>query len=553
MNKLRALFATPSRRGLLAVVCAALAYASVIQTFNWNQTSHYDLIRAIALNGTPKIDPFISNTGDRARYRGHWYSSRAPGLAFFTLPAYEVLRLGHASEVFRDAPAQRNDDEILWALALWGSVLPALIIMLVARKLAERVEPGYGTLAAVTLGLGSLLLPIGTLLFSHVLSACLALAAFAVLLRERDGPPRLLSVALAGLLIGYGITTEYPVLFAGLILGVYLLTRPGLSWLDRAKRAGAYAGGVVIGVLPLALYDLWAFGTVTHVAYADIPQHHAGFFGISPPDIPVAITLLFSSRGLLTLAPVLVMALAGIVLLHRRGRRAEAWVITVVSLVYLAYNSGYFLPFGGGTPGPRFMLGLVPFLGVPLALAYRRWPGPTLALGVASIATMGLVTLTHPLVGRGPEVGIFTRAASNGQFQPSIVNLFFSGSGWKAPIPFLIAAVAAVLLAVSATPRPSLDRRQLGAGVVAVAVWVLCASFGPPELGIDRVDSRKIHAAGDRLGFLEQFGHHPLLKLCLAVGTLSVACLFASRWAPWSGPAAKVEPAEAPREAALTP
>jgi hypothetical protein len=343
------------------------------------------------------------------------------------------------------------------------------------------------------------------------------------------------------------------VLFVGLILGVYLLTRPGLSWLDRAKRAGAYAGGTVIGVVPLALYDLWAFGTVTHVAYADIPQHHAGFFGISPPDIPVAITLLFSSRGLLTLAPVLVMALAGVVLLYRRGRRAEAWVIAAVCLVFLSYNSGYFLPFGGGTPGPRFMLMLVPFLGVPLALAYRRWPGPTLGLGVASIATMGLVTLTHPLVGRGPETGIFTRAASNGDFQPSIVNLFVGGHGWKAPVPFLIAAAAAVLLAVSATPRITLARRQVGAGVIAVAVWVLCASFGPPELGIDRVDSHKIQDAGDRLGFLEQFGHHPLLKLCLAVGALSVACLFASRWAPWGGRAESDARAPKQREAALTP
>src|SRR5581483_9073346 len=99
---------------------------------------------------------------------------------------------------------------------------------------------------------------------------------------------------------------------------------------------------------------------------------------------------------------------------------AEALVIAAVAVIYLLYNSGYFLPFGGGTPGPRFMLTLVPLLGVPLALAYRRWPGVTIALGVASVATMSLVTITHPLVGRGPETGIWTRLAGTNDFQESV-------------------------------------------------------------------------------------------------------------------------------------
>ena len=94
-------------------------------------------------------------------------------------------------------------------------------------RLAERFEPGYGAAAAVTLGLGTLLLPLATLLFSHVLSTLLGFAAFALLVRERDGPPSWRLAGLAGLAMGYAVTSEYPLFFVGSVLGVFLLSRPG--------------------------------------------------------------------------------------------------------------------------------------------------------------------------------------------------------------------------------------------------------------------------------------------------------------------------------------
>ena len=60
----------------------------MIQSFSWNQTSHYDLIRSLDKGGTT-IDAYQENTGDKVYYKGHYYSARAPGLALFALP---VLR-----------------------------------------------------------------------------------------------------------------------------------------------------------------------------------------------------------------------------------------------------------------------------------------------------------------------------------------------------------------------------------------------------------------------------------------------------------------------------
>ena len=158
------LLAPPRRRALLALACVGLAYATVIQSFSWNQTSHYALIRSLA-HGTARIDRYANQTNDKARFRGHWYSSRAPGLAILSVPAYGALTAAQVPALARHMQAQRNADEMVWALGLWGSVLRALVLLLLVRKVADTLEPGYGTAAAVTLGLGSLILPLGLLLF----------------------------------------------------------------------------------------------------------------------------------------------------------------------------------------------------------------------------------------------------------------------------------------------------------------------------------------------------------------------------------------------------
>ena len=172
--------------------------------------------------------------------------------------------------------------------------------MLLLWRVAEGFEPGYGAATAVTAGLGTLLLPFSTLLFSHVFTAMLGFAAFAIMMRERAGPPRPALLAAAGLLIGYSLSSEYPLAFTAVVLGLYMLSRrdslrPG----PLALRAGAYIGGAAIGIVPLLLYNHAAFGSFTHIAYANIKQQQQGFFGISTPHLSVLITLLLDSRGML--------------------------------------------------------------------------------------------------------------------------------------------------------------------------------------------------------------------------------------------------------------
>jgi hypothetical protein len=508
------------RRGLLAIAVLGIAYAIVMQPLGWAQTSHYALIRALS-HGTPQIDAYHWETRDKAWYKGHYYAVKGPGLAFVTLPLYEALHAVDAERASRWAAREarlnaagrwsaggrpnglyghsleramrvRTDVEqetgIVWALGLLGAAIPAVLILLLVRSLAERVEPGLGTAAAITLGVGTLVLPFATMLFSHLLAALLGFAAFALLWREREGPPRLGLVALAGLMAGFAITTEYPLAIVAGIVGLYALVRG-----DVVRRALSYGAGVIVGVIPLAAYNLWAFGSLTHNSYKDAVKiqglsghavlglNDSGFFGIGMPSFHVLLQLLFAPRGLLILSPVLALAVVGIVMLHRRGRRAEALTIAAVSIVFLIYNSGYYLPFGGGSPGPRFLIPMLPFLAVPLALAFRRFPAVTLALAIPSAVLTLVATTTQPLIGFD-WTGYWAHVLQTASFEHTIFTILGAGNGWAGILPFLILVAAAIGLAVSASDRIELSGGMLAASL-AVGIWACLAIAAPNMLG----------------------------------------------------------------------
>ena len=176
------------RLGLLAILALAFATALLVQPFGYNQGAHYALVRALS-DGTPRIDAYRDFSGDIGYYKGHYYSNKAPGLAFVTLPVYEVAHsLGLPSGVH--------------VLSLWGVLLPGVLLLLLVWRVGDRAAPGYGFAAAFTLGIATLVLPFLGMYFAHVLSALLGFAAFAVLWSERDGPQRPWLIAAGGLLKG---------------------------------------------------------------------------------------------------------------------------------------------------------------------------------------------------------------------------------------------------------------------------------------------------------------------------------------------------------------
>jgi hypothetical protein len=523
---------TKRNLGLAAILLVGVAYATMIQSFSWNQTSHYDLIRSLDRDRTT-IDQYQENTGDKAFYKNHWYSARAPGVALFALPFYDALKAVGAEKVARSSQAQRGKDEMIYFIGLWVNVLPGLLLLLLVGHMAERLQPGYGAATAVIFGLGTLALPLSTLLFSHVLATFLGFAAFALMFWERDGPPNPWYLGVAGLLVGYAGASEYPLFFVALVLGLYLLSRrDSLTPRGVLGRASAYIRGGLIGIVPLLLYNHYAFHSWTHLAYSNIPRQQKGFFGIGVPSLKVMATLLLDSRGLLTISPVLAMGAIGTWLLYRRGKRAEALTIAGVCVCYIGYNSGYYLPFGGGFMGPRFLMTMLPFLALPIGIALKRYPGPTIALAGVSLTTTIVATITHPLTGYETEAIVWARYLREGFFQPTLASAFGLGRGWGGIWPFLLAAGGAIVLAALATARTRISRSSLTAGVLVLAAWCAFAALGPTVLGIDHRGLLSIVGAGDNTALHKGFGDYPLRTLAPLAAVVGLLGLLVSAY--WS-------------------
>ena len=247
---------------------------------------------------------------------------------------------------------------MIYLIGLWGNVLPGLLLLLLVWRVAERFEPGYGVAAAVALGLGTMVLPLSTLLFSHVFTAFLSFAAFSLMLRERDGPPS--PTAAGARRAGDGLRGHLgvpAVLRRRVVLGLFLLSRRDALTpaADRRAAPAPTSPAGSSGSSRCCSTTTTRFTPGRTSPTPTCPRQQKGFFGIGAPSLKVLSTLLLDSRGLLTISPVLIMGAIGTVLLYRRGRRAEALTIGGICLCYLGYNSGYYLPFGGGFMGPRFL------------------------------------------------------------------------------------------------------------------------------------------------------------------------------------------------------
>jgi hypothetical protein len=539
-----------TRRGHLlpSLAVFAVACAFVVQSPGWAQTSYMALSKALS-DGTAQIDPWHWETHDISWYDGHYYSVKPPGLVLATMPLYEALHQSGAEGVARDARIRGERDggvpwaartlptegygysreraisaraaiadsgPMIWALGLLGVLLPAVALLAIVARMTNRIAPGTGTATALTLGTATLILPFSTLYFSHVLSALLAFGAFALLWRERDSASSSLRhVAIAGLLAGLAIVCEYPLAITAIIVGLYAISRPGANLV---KRGAVYGAGLAAGVAPLIAYQWWAFGSPTHTSYVGavaktglsghdvLGLNDDGVFGITLPRFGDALSLLFSGRGLLTLAPVLVVAIAGVVAIHRSGRRAEARTIGAIALAYLVYNAGYWLPMGGGSPGPRFLIPILPFLALGLGPAWRRWPAVTLALAAISATTMATATMSYPMIGTSDPGEWVRRFVDYGLYQHSVLDLVGVAHGLASILPFALLVGIALGLGVS-----SLGRAHLAVGArnaaAAVGIWALCAIVLP------------------RLGSVPSQGAMILIAIASAIALAAVAAV----------------------------
>jgi len=357
---------------VLALV--ALAALPVVNLTGPQDRTRYELTRHVVLYHTLTLEPGFY---DRAVHDGKTYSDKAPGMSFLAIPAYEGERLVGIARA-PSAWAQEGDLS-LWLVRVLTSGVLFLVAVFVVGRLGEALVPGTGAVTAAIFGTATIAAPLAPTFFEHDAAAAFGIAAFAILVR-RTGPA---AAALAGLCAGVAVLFEYS---SGLVVLALLVLC--------AVRHGHAAIWFVLGLLPagvaLGAYDWAAFGSPFHLSYRYEAgglgdQQHHGFFGIGRPTLYGLREVLFVDRGLLVFSPVLLAAAVGLLLMWRRGLRGEALLAAALVVAFVVSDAGYFLPYGGGTPGPRFFVPALPFLALGLPFALARFRRTVLALAVVSV------------------------------------------------------------------------------------------------------------------------------------------------------------------------
>ncbi|MDQ3127965.1 MAG: hypothetical protein M3Q66_05845, partial [Chloroflexota bacterium] len=124
-------------------------------------------------------------------------------------------------------------------------------------------------------------------------------------------------------------------------------------------------------------------------------QNSQGIVSIVWPSAATTRDLLIGPRGLLTYAPWLALAPFGLVAIRTR-LRAEVLVAGAMVVAFMTYNSGALNPFGGWTPGPRYLMPALPFGAILVGLAPRAIRPVALVAIAVSIAIFVAATVTMP-------------------------------------------------------------------------------------------------------------------------------------------------------------
>ncbi|HEY5057736.1 MAG TPA: hypothetical protein VII51_01850 [Gaiellaceae bacterium] len=359
---------------LLVLALVALAALPVVNVAGPQDRTRYELTRHVVLYHTLTIEPGFF---DRAVYNGKTYSDKAPGMSLLSLPVYEGERLLGIARAPKDW--EQKGDLSLWLLRVLTSGFLFLVSVFVVGRLAEAFVPGTGTVTAAIFGVATIAAPLAPTLFESDAAAAFAIGAFALVLRGNRPRP----LAVAGLCAGLAVFFEYS-------SGLVVLALAALCLFRYRRNVLWFVAGLVPPGLALAAYDWAAFGSPLHLSYRYeagplSEQQHQGFFGIGRPTLYGLRETLFVDRGLLVFSPVLLAAAVGLVLMWRRGFRGEALVAIVLVVVFVLSDAAYFLPYGGGTPGPRFFVPALPFLVLGLPFALARFRRIVLALAVASV------------------------------------------------------------------------------------------------------------------------------------------------------------------------
>ncbi len=356
---------------------AFAAYAYFYAGGGWYQNSAFDLTRAIVERHTVSIDAYTGNTGDVSFANGHVYANKPPMLSWLAAVPYALI------------PRAVPLTVAVYLCTLACVVLPGALIpaMLYAYGRRRGIDARWCATVACTTAFATLLFPYATIFMIAVPSGALMLYAYT---SERP--------ALAGLAAGAAAAMNY-------------LCVSSLIFARRARFAAAAA----IPLIAVAIYQWICFGSpfVTPMAreHARFLTHGSVFVA---PSLQALLGITVSPyRGLFFFAPVLLMAIP----------KMRDWRIVAVAAFFFAFNVCFNGWEGGFAVGARYLVPLIPLLGLAL-LDCRGWMRPAVvALAIVSFAINVAATAVDPQPSGSiprPLTQYIVPLLLHGRFAPSV-------------------------------------------------------------------------------------------------------------------------------------
>ena len=374
--------------GVFFILWASSAY--IWQGRDWNTASRLMLTYAIVDRGTIRLDGLEDQTGDKAFYKGHYYSDKLPGFSILAVPVYAVAKLvlGLPSHPL-NRPGFAHWPADYW-ITLFTSGLATAATGALLTSLAGSLGcgPRRAILIGLAYGLATPAYPYATLAYGHQASAACLLGSFALLCREPERRWHFWA-GCAGFLAAWASVIELQVGPASAILGLYAMglsigrKRPWVLLRD-------FAIGAAVPTLILLLYNGLAFGSPFRMGYFyhaverfSAVHSQTNPLGLRPPDWSRLDDLIIRpARGLIWYAPILILSVPGLIEIALKGWHGIATVCTATIGAALLVNLSYPEWTGGWSTGPRLLLPMIPFamLGVAGFLGGIRGEGDPITI-----------------------------------------------------------------------------------------------------------------------------------------------------------------------------
>jgi 4-amino-4-deoxy-L-arabinose transferase-like glycosyltransferase len=402
------------------------------------------------------------DTYDLGRRVPHYFPSKAPLLSYLAVPVYAVIEAAHGNRGLESVP----ELQLVFFGRLFCTVLPALLVLWPLRRFLEaHFEADIAAALLVTYALGSICFPYAELFMSHGLTAVLLFLTYFVLWRHRRGELGLRAFALAGLLAGAAVATEYTAALALPPLAIYAV----LTTKKESRLRGVLLG--LLGVLPAVLFLGWyhwrCFGSPFETGYKHLNDagyvhwHNHGFLGVGLPEWDAFWrSFVDPLRGLFVVSPFLLLALPGLWLMKKRPELKADWYLALSILaLYTYFTSSFAYDSWGWTTGPRHLTPLVAFLLLPTgeSLRWARVQGRAVEGACAGLLALSIVN-----TGLLTQVNYISDCLRNGVHRLALP-LFMSGHLPNSPLSIL------------GVPNPWAwipEGIALG-GAMALIVWVL--------------------------------------------------------------------------------